>query len=238
VAEQYMLMPRHAARLAVVRSGAIGAPTSVQVASTHLYHATSIIRTFLDVGMEEAVVNARAFTAPLADPLTFDGWVADPTPVPRTTTLATIDFGDGRMGLYDFVENQWWNPLLSRRIVIRGSLGEVVDDSVTRLSPDGVIVSPISYRRTGVDMNLEGNELVAGYFEGRVVYENPWPASRLSEDDVAVASFLEETGRWARGEGPEPYPLAEACQDHLLGLAIEESARTGADVQVTKEVWA
>ena len=60
----------------------------------------------------------------------------------------------------------------------------------------------------------------------------------LSEDDIAVASLLESTGRWARGDGPEPYPLAEACQDHLLGLAIGESARTGADVRVARQPWA
>ena len=238
VAEQYMLMPGHAARLAVVRSGAIGTPTAVQVASTHLYHATSMIRTLLGVGMADAVVSARTFEAPLADPLTPAGWVDDPSPRPRTTTIATLDFGDGRMGLYDFVDNQWWNPLLARRIVVRGSLGEIVDDTVTRLSSDGVVISPISYRRSGIDMNLEGNDVVSASFEGRIVYENPWVGTRLSEDDIAVASLLEATGRWARSEGPAPYPLAEACQDHLLGLAIEESARTGADVRVTTQAWA
>ncbi|MDN3495723.1 Gfo/Idh/MocA family oxidoreductase [Planococcus sp. APC 4015] len=238
VAEQYMLMPGHASRLAIARSGVIGVPTAVQVASTHLYHATAIMRSLLDVGMDEAVVNARTFSAPQADPLTFDGWVEDPSPSPKTTTIATLDFGDGRMGLYDFVDNQWWNPLLARRIVVRGSLGEIVDDTVTHLTGEGVIISPISYRRTGVDMNLEGNEVVSASFEGHLVYENPWRGCRFSEDDIAVASFLEQTGRWARGDGPEPYPLADACQDHLLGLAIEESARTGADVRVTKEVWA
>jgi predicted dehydrogenase len=238
VAEQYMLMPRHAARLAAVRAGAIGVPTAVEVASTHLYHATSIMRSFLAAGFDETVVSARTFTAPQADPLSFDGWVTDPKPEPRTTTIATLDFGDGRMGLYDFVDNQWWNPLLARRIVVRGSLGEIVDDSVTRLTDQGVIISPLSYRRTGVDMNLEGNELVSASFEGRIVYENPWIGTRLSEDDIAVASFLKETGNWARSEGPGPYSLAEACQDHLLGLAIEESARTRADVRTNKEVWA
>ena len=109
---------------------------------------------------------------------------------------------------------------------------------VTHLTDEGVVVSPISYRRTGVDMNLEGNDLVSASFEGRMVYRNRWVGSRLSEDDIAVASLLEETGRWARSEGPAPYPLAEACQDHLLALAIEESARTGADVRVAKDVWA
>ena len=237
VGEQYMLMPGHASRLAVLRDGVIGTPTSVEIASTHLYHAVSLIRGFLGVDMDDVVVNARTFAAPLVDPLTFDGWVTEPEPKQATTTIATLDFGDGRMGLYDFVENQWWNPLRARRIVIRGSLGEIVDDAVTRLTPDGPISSPIVYRRTGVDMNLEGNEVVHTSFDGRVVFRNPWVGTRLSEDDIAVASHLEATGRWARGEGPGPYSLAQACQDHALGLAVEESARTGADVRVSKEVW-
>ena len=233
-----MRMPGHAARLVVVRSGAIGAPTAVEISSTHLYHSTSMMRSLLDVGMADAVVNARSFVARQVDPLTPEGWVEDPRPVPRCRTIATLDFGDGRMGLYDFVENQWWNPLLARRIVVRGERGEIVDDAVTHLTDEGVVVSPISYRRTGIDMNLEGNDLVSVSFEGRMVYRNPWVGSRLSEDDIAVASLLEETGRWARSEGPAPYPLAEACQDHLLALAIEESARTGADVRVPQDVWA
>jgi len=93
VAEQYLLMPAHAARLAVIRDGAIGAPTSVQVSSTHLYHAVSMIRGLLGVGFEPATVTARGFTAPLADPVSFDGWHGDVDPRPKQTTLATLDFG-------------------------------------------------------------------------------------------------------------------------------------------------
>ena len=238
VGEQYMRMPGHASRLAVVQAGTIGTVTSVEVASTHLYHAVSLVRGFLGVDMDPVVVNARAFTAPLVDPLSFHGWVKDPTPGPMTTTIATLDFGDGRMGLYNFVENQWWNPLLARRIVLRGSLGEIVDDAVTRLTSEAPVTSPIVYRRTGVDMNLEGNEVVHTSFDGRVIYRNPWVGTNLSEDDIAVASHLAAVGLWARDEGPEPYPLAQGCQDHALGLAIEQSARTGADVKVESEVWA
>ena len=237
VAEQYMFMPGHAARLEVMRSGALGSVGGVQVSSTHLYHATSMIRTFLDAGMAEATVSARTFTAPLVDPLTPAGWSDDVSPQDRTTTIASLDFGDGRMGLYDFVDNQWWNPILSRRIVLRGSHGELTDDTVRRFEGTEVITSPITYRRTGVDLNLEGNDVVSAAFEGRVVYRNPWVGTRLSEDDIAVASLLELTGEWARGDGAEPYPLADACQDHLLGLAIGESARTGADVRVAPDVW-
>jgi predicted dehydrogenase len=238
VAEQYLLMPGHAARLELVRAGVIGEPTAVHVCSTHLYHAVSMIRGLLGVGFAPATVHARAFTAPLADPLTPDGWTGDAAPQPRATTIATLDFG-GRMGLYDFTENQWWNPLRGRRIVVRGTSGEIADDAVVRLADATTPVSsPLVYRRTGVDLNLEGNELDHISFDGRVVYRNPFPGARFSEDDLAVALLLERTGAWARGEGPAPYPLAEGLQDHLLSLAIQESAASGRAVTTGREAWA
>lgn len=43
---------------------------------------------------------------------------------------------------------------------------------------------------------------------------------------------------WVRGTGEPPYPLADACQDHLIGLAIEESTRSGEPVTTAREPWA
>jgi hypothetical protein len=190
-----------------------------------------MIRGLLGVGFEPAVVSARSFTAPLADPLSPDGWSGDSTPKEISTTLATLDFG-GRMGLYDFTDNQWWNPLRSRRIVVRGSLGELVDDRVVRLvDPTSPVESQLVRRQTGIDLDHIS-------FDGRVVYRNPFKGTRLSEDDVAVAALLERTAAWARGEGPEPYPLAEGLQDHLISLAIGESLATARDVTTTTEAWA
>jgi predicted dehydrogenase len=238
VAEQYLLMPGHAARLEVIRRGVIGEPTSVQVSSTHLYHAVSLIRGMLGVAYEPATVDAHAFAAPLVDPLTPAGWTRDDTPRPATTTLATIDFG-GRMGLYDFTDNQWWNPLRARRIVIRGSRGEIVDETVVRLhDPTTPVTSAITRRQTGLDLNLEGLDLKHISFDGDVVYRNPFAGSGLSDDDIAVAAIVEATGVWAHGDGPAPYPLAQACQDHLISLAIGQSIRAGASVTTAREAWA
>ena len=117
--------------VAVVRAGTIGAPTSVQVSSTHLYHAVSMIRGMLGVG-STGRGDARAFSAPLADPLSPEGWTGDATrrrPRPRSPPSTSA----ARWGLYDFTDNQWWNPLRTDRIVIRGSHGEIVDDRVIRL---------------------------------------------------------------------------------------------------------
>jgi predicted dehydrogenase len=239
VAEQYLLMPGHAARLSLVRAGVIGEPTSVQVSSTHLYHAVSLIRGLLGVGFDQAEVSAREFVAPLADPLRTGGdWSGDDTPRPASTTLSTIDFG-GRMGLYDFTDNQWWNPLRARRIVVRGSRGELVDDRVVRLvDPRTPVESTLVRRQTGIDLNLEGLDLKHISFDGEVVYRNPFVGSGLSDDDLAVADLTWRTGLWARDEGPAPYPLAEACQDHLISVAIGESLRTGRPVATGTEPWA
>lgn len=237
VAEQYLLMPSHAARQAVLDRGTIGEPTSVQISSTHLYHAVSLIRAGVGIRFEPATVDARTFTAPLADPLSPAGWSGDDTPKPAGTTIATIDFG-GRMGLYDFTDNQWWNPLRARRIVIRGSRGEIVDDTVTRLiDATTPVQSTLTRRQTGLDLNLEGLDLKHISFDGAVIYENPFRGSGMSDDDIAVAAIVSATGNWARDQAAEPYPLASACQDHLIGLAIEESARSGRTVTTQVEPW-
>ena len=239
VAEQYLLMPGHAARLAAVRNGVIGQVSSVQVSSTHLYHALALMRGLLGVGFDSASVTARAFAAPLADPLTPDGWTRSAEPVDRVTTLGLMDFGAGRSGLYDFTENQWWNPLRVRRIVVRGSRGEIVDDSVVRLADPVTPVQSLLVRRPlGVDLNLEGVGVDHISLDGRVLYRNPFPGAGLSDDDLAVATILADTGAWARGEGPEPYPLAQGCQDHVLALAVDQSAREQRTVIVGPQPWA
>ncbi|RKN03528.1 Gfo/Idh/MocA family protein [Streptomyces radicis] len=239
VAEQYPLMPGHAARLALLREGVIGEVTSVQLSSTHLYHAVSLIRHTLGVGFEPATVTARSFTAPLADPLSPAGWSGDATPKDASTILAMLDFGGGRMGLYDFTDNQWWNPLRARRMVVRGSLGEIVDDTVVRLAdPRTPVESRLIRRQTGTDLNLEGRELHHITFDGRVIHRNAYRGGALSEDDLAVVDLVFRMGAWVRGEGPEPYPLAWGCQDHLISLAILQAARTGETVTTTREAWA
>lgn len=237
VAEQNPFLPWHAAQHALIRDGRLGQVSSVQLSSTHLYHAVSVIRLLLGVGAAPVTVVARQFVAPLADPMTRDGWTGDGEVRNAVTTLATLDFG-GLVGLYDFTDNQWHNPLRSSRIVIRGSHGELVDDRVVRLVDLVTAVeSPLVRRQTGLGPNLEGFALDHLSFEGEVVYRNPFPGVRLADEEIAIGSLLARMVDWSRGDAAPPYPLASASQDHLIALAISESVRAGGAVKAAPEAW-
>jgi len=237
IAEQYTRMPAHAARLALVRSGVIGEPTRVDVSSTHQYHAVSLIRTFLNKGLGPAEVRAVRTVAPLADPITRAGW-ADPVEVKQAvTTIATISFDGGGFGLYDFTDNQWHNQLLMRRLLVRGTTGELRDQEVVRLTGDRTIVtSPIVRRQTGYDLDLDGFDTDHITVGSDVLYRNPYQGTRWNDEEIAIATLLEDTAAWVGG-GPAPYPLADGIHDHRIALAIEEAVERDAVVQVGHEPW-
>jgi predicted dehydrogenase len=238
VAEQYTRMPAHAARLALVRSGAIGTPTRADVSSTHQYHAVSLIRAMLGVGLRPAEVRAVRTVAPLADPLSRAGW-ADPVEVRQaTTTIATITFSGGGFGVYDFTDNQWHNQLLNRRLLVRGTTGELHDDEVVALTADRTIVrTPLVRRQTGYDLDLDGFDTDHITCGADVLYRNPFQGQRWNDEEIAIATLLLDTATWARGDGPPPYPLADGLQDHRIALAVEESANRDGIARVAPEPW-
>jgi Oxidoreductase family, NAD-binding Rossmann fold len=239
VAEQYPLYPGHAARIQIIKNGVLGKVSNVQVSSTHQYHAIALMRTMLGVGFEDAAVTAHRSEFLLANPISRDGWTMDLTPIPAWNLLSHFDFGVGRTGLYDFTDNQWHNELRTNRILVRGSLGELVTDRVVHVRDElTVLESDLVRRQLGVDMNFEGFDLDHITFEGDVVYRNAWQGGRLADDEIAVASALERMGAWVHDRGPAPYPLAYGCQDHMLALAMDESLAAGATVHTTRQPWA
>jgi predicted dehydrogenase len=239
VAEHSPFMPAHAARGVVLRAGALGEVTQVQISSTHQYHAMAVVRSMLGVGLGPAEVSARRFTAPLVDPRSRDGLTGAREARPAGDTIGLLELGEGRSAVYDFSDNQWHNPLRVNRLLVRGSHGEMLDDRVTRwLDPGTVVTSPLVRRQTGLEQDLDGFDLEHISFQGDVVFRNPYVGARLADDDIAVAALMDRMGAWVRGRGEAPYPLAEASQDHLLALAVDEAVRTGTVVHVAAEAWA
>lgn len=233
VAEQYHLMPMHAARLTAVQRGLVGRVGQVHVSSTQLYHAVSLVRRFLGAGRGAVTVRASRFTAPLVNPLDRSGWTGDLEAHDATTTLATLDFGEGRSGLYDFTDNQTRNLLRTRRLLVRGSHGELSDESVVRLLDARTVSrSSFSRRQTGHGLDLNGYATDHIAFGDEVYWRNPWPQQRWNDDELGVATLLTRMAAWVHGDGDEPYALAEGCTDQLIGLAITEAAESGREVTV------
>ena len=238
VAEQYLLMPSHAARLAAVQSGIIGTPTQVHVSSTQQYHAISLIRGMLAVGQDRATVRAVRTVAPLLDPLDRGGWTDAAEPKPATTTIATLDFGDGRSAVYDFTTNQTRNLLRSRRLLVRGTHGELSNDEIVHMpAPRTITRTALARRQSGHDLDLNGFDTETITLGEKVLHRNPYVGHRLNDDEIATAALLDAMAAWVRGAGPPPYPLAEGSQDHLLALAVEEAAETGREVTTTAGNW-
>ena len=239
VAEQYLSLPGHSARLAITKSGVIGNVSSLELSSTHGYHAVSIMRGFLQSGFEPTTITTRQFEAPLVDPLSRNGFNTDLSPKNAKTTISLIDFGSGKSGVYNFVDNQWHNQLRHRRIVVRGSRGEIVDDSVIRLiEGPAITTSRIERYQLGYDLNLDGYDTEHLSFDGKVVFKNPFTGLRFMDEEIAIATLMAQMADWINGNAKAPYPLNEACQDHLVSLAIDESIALGKSITTAKQDWA
>lgn len=237
VAEQYPRHPMMVARIAAVRRGRIGTATSASLSLTQTYHAVAVLRAVLDVGDAAAEVRATTHRSPLVAPFGRGGWTSDIEPHPTTTTLATIDFGTA-LAMYDFTDGQTRNPLRSARFLARGSTGEIVDEHLVRLIEQDVVVESDFLRRDlGMHRDFEDRELVQISLDGEVLWRNAFLGARLSDEELAIADLLEATARWSVGEGLPPYPLEEAAQDQLLGLAIEQAAATGESVRTPAGAW-
>ena len=243
VAEQYPRYPSHAARLAVVRCGVIGTPTQVQVSSTQLHHAAALMRAYQDLAPGPATVRATTTTAPLLQPILRNGWTGATDPEPAVTTHAVVTFGaeaegTGHSGIYDFTDWQTRNLLRFRRLVVRGTHGELDGDRVLYWGgAESVLTSSIERRQSGHDLDMSGYDSETLSFNGEVVWRNRWPGRHWSDDQHATADILATMADWVAGSGPEPYPLAQGCQDSAIGWAFETSARTGEPVVLDDEPW-
>ncbi len=236
VSEQYIFQPLHAARLAVVASGKLGAVAQAQVSAAHGYHGVSLIRHFLGVRGEPCAVRAMTFSSPLVAGPGRDGPPTEERVRSSAQTLAWLDFGD-KLGVYDFTGDQYFSWVRSPRVLVRGERGEIHDETV-RFLRDFLTPAEFDLRRldAGQQGNLEGY-YHKGYLAGEEwVYRNPFAPARLSDDEIAIATSLQKMAEYAAG-GPAFYSLAEASQDRYLDLLIQQAAQTGELVRAEPQPW-
>ena len=236
VAEQYHLQPLHVARLAVVRSGALGPVSEAQISAAHDYHGMDLLRRYLDVGFGQVRIRARHFRAPIIAGPNRSGPPADERLETSEQTLAWLDF-DGRLGVYDFTGDQYFSWIRSPRVLVRGERGEISGQTVRRLLDARTpVVERLERRDAGQDGNLEGFHHIGYTIGDRWLYRNPTAPARLADDEIAVAGCLLAMAERVDG-GPSRCSLAEAAWDHELGLRMAEAADTGREVTADGSRW-
>ena len=236
VAEQYQFQPLHAARLAMVRSGRLGTVSEVQVSVAHGYHGIDLMRRFLGVGSEPVTITARRFSSPIVAGPDRAGPPREEQHAESVQTIALFEF-DGQLGLLDFTDDQYFSWIRALRLVVRGDRGEIVDTTARYLLDATTPVSVELVRRdTGQNGNLEGLGNVGITAGEEWLYRNPFGAARLTDDEIAVATCLERMAGYVEG-GDAFSSLADAAQDHYLGLRMDEAAVSGQPVRVAGHIW-
>ena len=208
VSEHHLFMPGHAARLNGVAHDMIGEVFQVQISAAEPCHAMALMRAYLGVGIVPAVVRGHRFSG--------------------EDTLASVDFGDGRSGIYDFTNNHTRVVLRAGRLLIRGSHGEISGDQVVRLGEHNLITT--TYMQRHLDPSTGSTSRIT--LGDHVLWTNPAPEMGWNDDEAGIAEFLARTSSWIRGEGDPPYPLSEAMDDARLSLAITEAIEQDRTVEV------
>jgi predicted dehydrogenase len=236
VAEQYPFQPLHAARLAFARSGKLGQISQAQISVAHGYHGVGLIRKFLDVGFEDARIEAFEFNSRVTQGPDRNGPPAHENEAESKQTIATLRF-EQKLGLFDFTSEQYFSWIRANRVLVRGTRGEIVNSDASYLMD---AQTPIAIRFDRQDAgqigNLEGYHH-KGYMAGTDWwYKNPFVPGRLSDDEIAIATCLDLMTRFIE-TGESFYGLADASQDHYLSLLIDEAVKTGTALESRSQIW-
>ena len=218
VAEQFHFMPRNAAIKSIIDSGILGEITQVQLSCCHDYHAASLIRFFLGTGNE--MPEASSFTLPdrVNRYNSRAGLLSEPETVTAEEKFVVLRF-KGKTAVYDFNYEQYFSDIRRSRIVIRGTNGEIINNSCTYLKnsiPHSFFLQRNSY---GANESLDGFTLVNITAEGKVVYENPFKGARLSDEEIAIATCLLNMKKYL-DTGIPFYSLKDAALDSKIFLSV------------------
>lgn len=237
VAEQYPLQPLNAALIKLVESGLLGEVRQVQVSIAHAYHGMGLIRRLLGIKFEDAVIKGKRFVSKIVEGPDRKGPPDVEKIVDSIQDISIIDF-NGKLAVFDFTETQYFSWFRSQRILIRGEKGEVNNNDVRYLKN---YITPVKLELKRMDagqfVNFEGyyhNGILMG---DNWLYRNPFIPARFTDDEIGVASCIAKMGEYLEN-GRDFYSLAEACQDHYLGMMEQSAAESGETVQTMQQPWA
>ena len=238
IAEQYPFHPLHTVRQNIITSGKIGNIQHVQVSFSHGYHGIALIRKFLGINFEHVEISATSFPVSGANGVSREGVPTADKIHENMQTVATLKFENKKTALYNFEMNQHRSWVRTPLIQIKGDRGELFNERLTYLLDyQTPMETDIRRINLGENQNVEGFGLKGLIAADTWYYRNPYPNSRLTDDEIAVAVCLEKMAHYV-ATGEAFYSFAQGAQDMYLGMMIEKAA-TKAQVVTTKNMpWA
>lgn len=231
-AEQYFLQPLHQARRKLLKRGYIGEPYNINLSMAHDYHAASLIRWYLNLGMEPVTLWGNSFHFPVEETDSRYGAITDGRIADTERVRMTFLYKNGKAAFYDFSGIQYRTFIRTRHISVQGIKGEV-DDNDWYYTDEAHIPQK---KRMQPEYSGKG-ELLRIVWGSEVIYENPYPGKELTEDELAIESLLEGMGEYIR-TGKEVYPLADALQDAYTLILMKEALKNpGTKVVSEHQPW-
>lgn len=245
VAEQYTRYPEYRGIFEIIKQKKIGEPDCLNISLAHEYHAASLMRTFLQIPVEESFcVSAKTYEFPTVETLTRyesykDGRVAN-----KKRTVATFEFRSGKTVFYDFDSEQYRSPIRKNTVKLQGRRGEIIDNKVYYLDEkneacaEEIKIETRISERTYNNPNLKRvEEIVTISFEDKVIYTSEFGICGLSSDEVAIASLMIDCAAYVRGGVKEPYALKEALQDAYMAILMKEAVESGDTIYSARQAW-
>ena len=202
VAEQYFLYPSIKAVIDECKSGTIGEPVSLTISAMHDYHAASVIRRMLDIGLEDVTVTGKTFSMKVTDTRTRYEVLTEGRVVEKEEKHLIMEYADGKTAFYDFMSDQYRSPIRNRYINLRGTRGEIINDTVYYLDKDNLAACK------------------------KLDITNPYGYAGLSEDEAAITGILLGMKEYV-DKGKEVYPMNEALYDAYMGILMCEAGKPG-----------
>ena len=202
VAEQYFLYPSIKAVIDECKSGTIGEPVSLTISAMHDYHAASVIRRMLDTGLEDVTVTGKTFSMKVTDTRTRYEVLTEGRVVEKEEKHLIMEYADGKTAFYDFMSDQYRSPIRNRYINLRGTRGEIINDTVYYLDKDNLAACK------------------------KLDITNPYGYAGLSEDEAAITGILLGMKEYV-DTVKEVYPMDEALYDAYIGILMCEAGKTG-----------
>lgn len=248
VAEQYKYEPLCLVQRKLIDEGLIGEPSFLHISLAHDYHGASLMRTFLALNCRtDFTVSAKTYTFPTAETLSryekfTDGRVSD-----KNRTVATFEFANGKVGVYEFDSEQYRSPIRNNYVKVQGVRGEMKDHAFFWLDQDNepqkmrLEVCERQFVRESENPNLkyaqECRKIIAVQ-EGKsdkLMYEAPFGESDISSEESAMAALMMQAAEYDREIAERD--LRDNLEDAYMAVLMKQAAETGKEVASKAQAW-